>query len=174
MNQCWESHLLAVLTASSFFSEQTAKISVLGFSQYHGKWPLLAIEPQPITPMQPKKTNMKIIMGIIAIIVVVIVVALVIILFVGGGATDSRFVGEWEQFEDYISITWNFKSGGSLEIMDIEAGTWSVSGDKLCINPSSQYGGMSAEMCYNFKFSDDGNTLTLTLAGVETAVLTKK
>ena len=131
-------------------------------------------QPQPITPMQPKKTNMKIIVGIIAIIVVVIVVALVIILFIGGGATDSRFVGEWEQFNDYISVTWNFKSGGSLEIMDIGAGTWSVNGDKLCINPSSQYGGMTGEMCYNFEFSNDGNTLTLTLVGIETAILTKK
>jgi len=131
-------------------------------------------QTQTYAPMQPKKTNMKLIGILIAVIAAVVIVALVVFLFIGGGATDSRFVGEWEQFSDYISVTWDFKSGGSLEIMDIEAGTWSVSGDKLCVNPSSQWGGSSGEMCYNFEFSDNGNTLTLTIAGVESAVLTKK
>ena len=137
--------------------------------------PQEAGQPQTYVPMQPKKTNMKFIGMLIAIIVIIIVVVAVVLLFLGGGgATDSRFVGEWEQFSDYTTVTWEFKSGGDLNIMSIKMGSWSVSGDKLCITPSSEWGGSTAQVCYNFEFSNDGNTMTLSLAGVEYTTLTKK
>lgn len=54
--------------------------------------------------MQPKKLNMKLIGGIIAIIVVVVIITLVVLLFLGEGTTDSRFVVEWEQTDDYMTF----------------------------------------------------------------------
>ena len=131
-------------------------------------------QPQAYTPMQPKKTNMKLIGMLVAIIVIIIVVVAIVLIFLGGGATDSRFVGEWEQFSDYTSITWDFKSGGDLYIMSVKMGTWSVSGDQLCISPSSEWGGSTAKVCYNFEFSDNGNKMTLSILNEETLTLTKK
>ncbi|MCK4364818.1 MAG: zinc ribbon domain-containing protein [Thermoplasmatales archaeon] len=129
---------------------------------------------QGYAPMPPQKSNMKLIGAIIAIVVIVVVVALVLVLFMGEGisGSDSRFVGEWEQSNEYMSgITWSFKSGGSFESMGIEVGTWRVNGNQVCITPS--HGGSGAEVCYDYTFSPDGNTLTLSFSGVETE-LTKK
>ena len=128
-------------------------------------------QPQAYVPMQPKKTNMKLIGMLVAIIVIIIVVVAIVLIFLGGGATDSRFVGEWDSS---LYGTWDFKSGGDLNIMSVNAGTWSVSGDKLCITFNSQWGGSTEQICYNFEFSNDGNTMKLSLAGVEFGTFTKK
>lgn len=59
-------------------------------------------------------------------------------------------------------------------MMGMDVGTWSVSGNQLCIDPSLQWGESSIKVCYNFEFSNNGNTLTLILAGQEYTILTKK
>jgi len=123
-------------------------------------------QPQPVAPMQPKKTNMKLIGGIIAIIVIVVVVALVAFMFIGGGS-DSRFVGTWAYEEPTLgmSIVYKFNGDGSLEagsdLGTIRIGTWSVSGNQLCMNIDvASYG--SGEQCGSYSFSTDGSELTLT------------
>jgi hypothetical protein len=62
--------------------------------------------------------------------------------------------------------------------MNIEMGTWSVSGDQLCLEfGGSQWaefaGGEDLNQCVDYEFSDGGNTLTLTQNGVP-VTLTKK
>jgi hypothetical protein len=133
-----------------------------------------------ITPaMQPKKSNKILFISIIAIIVIVII-AVVIFMLLGGGVIDSRFVGEWEQYDiEFMTMDWNFKNDGSLEIMGMDLATWSVKGNRLCISYDDLWGeyipeGSLDEVCYNFEFSDGGNTLTLSLDESEYIVLTKK
>ncbi len=135
----------------------------------------------PPAGMQPpfgRKSNKGLIIAIIAIVVVIIVVVLAVVLLLGG--SDSRFVGEWEQDSGYgMAVTWNFKSDGKLEVMGMEVGTWSVSGDELCLEFGSEWaelaGGDPSDLkqCVDYEFSDGGNTLTLTQDGVP-VVLTKK
>jgi len=126
---------------------------------------------QQIVPMQPKKTNMKLIGGIIAIIVVIVVIALVLFLFVGGGDSDSRFVGTWSYYEPTsgMSVIYKFNGDGSLEagtdMGTMKVGNWRVSGDQLCIEMTVSSFGSIGEQCGPFSFSADGNQLTLTSAG---------
>ena len=127
-------------------------------------------QTQAYAPMPPKKSNNKLIATIVAIVVVVVIIGIIYFLFLGSGS-DSRFVGEWEQESGYITVPWIFKSDGSFEFMGIE-GNWRVSGDQLCIE--TVWEEISGEMCYDYVFSDNGNTLTLTYNGAEYAVLTKK
>ena len=129
---------------------------------------------QTYAPTQPKKISTSLIIAIIAIIAIVVVIAIVLMVFMGGGTGgDSRFVGEWEQ-SGLGSVTWNFKGDGSFESMGLSIGSWSVVDNQICITPSSTYGGTSAKICYDFEFSGDGNTLTLSMSGYEYATLTKK
>jgi len=130
-------------------------------------------------PMQSKSSNNKLIFAIIAIIVIVVVAAVVLLISGGLGGTDSRFVGTWEQDAGYMSIDWVFKSDGKLTIMNMEIAEWSVNGDKLCIKADDAWvqsmpSGSDTETCYNYAFSDSGNTLTLSASGVSTTTLTKK
>jgi TM2 domain-containing membrane protein YozV len=135
-------------------------------------------QTQAYAPTQPKKSNTKLIAGIIAIVVVVVIIVIILFLLSGDvlenimGGSDSRFVGEWEQRSEYITISWTFNSDGSFEIMGIE-GTWRVSGDKICME-ADYWGEYAGEMCYGFKFSNNDNTLTLQDNGIEYAVLIKK
>ena len=120
-------------------------------------------QTQTYAPMQPKKSNMKLIGGIIAIIVVIVVVALVVFLLLGGGGIDSNLVGTWEYTEPTsgMSIVYIFNSDGSLEMgmdnMTQEIGTWRVSGGQLCMESLGQ------ETCGSY--SIDGNQLTLSFQG---------
>ena len=118
-------------------------------------------QTQTHAPMQPKKTNMKLIGGIITIIVVIIVVALVVFLFIGGGGIDSNLVGTWET-EEFGGLVYKFNSDGSLEMgienMTQEMGTWSVSSGQLCMTIFGQ-----VETCGSYSL--DGNKLTMTFQG---------
>ena len=138
------------------------------------------IQGSNISSMQPKKSNKILFISLIAIIALVIIVVLVVLLFTGGGVIDNRFVGEWEQYDgEFITIDWNFKNDGSLEIMSMDLATWNVKGNQLCIDTNEfwdQYMPEETfdEVCYDFEFSDSGNTLTLSINGSEYSVLTKK
>ncbi|UCF49739.1 MAG: zinc-ribbon domain-containing protein [Thermoplasmatales archaeon] len=138
------------------------------------------LEQSGITPaIQPKKSKNILFVSIIAIIAIVIIAVLVFI-FLSGGVLDSRFVGEWEQYDaEFMTFDWNFKNDGSLEIMGMDLATWSVKNNQLCISYDELWEeyipeGSLDEVCYNFEFSDGGNTLTLSLNGSEFTVLTKK
>lgn len=115
-------------------------------------------QTQAYSPMQPKKSNMKVIGVIIAFIAVLVVVLIIVFIFLEG--TDGRFVGRWEQegSSGYASVVWNFQSDGNLNIITetIYSGintvttSWNVKGNQIC-----------TPFCYNYHFSDNGNTLTL-------------
>ena len=153
-------------------------------------------QPTNYTPMPPKpKSNMKIIGAILAVIIAVVIVLVVVFMFLdldlggsddnngsSGGTADSRFVGEWYMDTGYGNMTYNFKSNGNLAISMYETvlgdvGTWTVSGDQLCIEFNSQWaelaGGEDLSQCIDYEFSDGGNTLTLTQNGSSPTVLTK-
>ncbi len=83
------------------------------------------VEQQPVTPVQPepqqpvekkqaskppktkKKPRKKLIMGLLAIVAIVVIIIIAIYLQGGTGSTnnaDSRFVGEWNQYINLITI----------------------------------------------------------------------
>lgn len=119
-------------------------------------------QTQGYSPMQPRKSNKKLIGALVAIIIVVVVVVILLLLLIGGG--DSRFVGRWEQVGSDGDIIWNFKSDGTLELITTiygettttNMGTWEVRGNQLC-GASTGY----STSCINFAFSNNGKTLTL-------------
>lgn len=126
-------------------------------------------QTQPHAPMAPKKTNIKLIGGLIGVIVAIIVVVLIVFMFMGGGS-DSRFVGSWEYEEAGMSMVYKFNGDGSFEFgigsSTEPTGTWSVSGDQLCFEALGQ------QQCGAYSFSSDGTELTLTMQG-QSITLTK-
>jgi len=151
-----------------------------------------AIPPQqPISkegytqPSQPIKSKKFLLIALIAIIAITIIVAVVLILLTGG-VIDNRFVGEWGISDgEFDTLNWFFESDGSVKIIgsgvDIDFATWSVKGSKLCLKmKENEILGeyipeeFLDEVCYNFEFSDSGNTVSLSLDGSENLVLTKK
>jgi len=130
-------------------------------------------------PSGQKKSNKNLLIVLIAIIAIIMVIVIVIMLT--GGVIDSRFVGEWEQTDGgLMTIDWTFNSDGSLEIMGMNIAKWSVNGDKLCFETTNDFlddymmEGSFDEVCYDFEFSDGGNTVYLSINGSENLVLTKK
>ena len=92
---------------------------------------------------------------------------------------DEGFRNKWEQYDEGLaSFEWTFNGDGSLEIMGFEIGSWSVKDNKVCLRADEVWEyipqGSSDEICYNFEFSDGGNTLTLSIEGSDLTVLTKK
>jgi hypothetical protein len=127
-------------------------------------------------PTGQKKLNKNLLIVLIAIIVVIVVV-----IMLTGGGIDSRFVGEWEQTGGgLMTIDWTFNNDGSLEIMGMDLAKWSVNGNKLCFETTNDFWddymmeGSFDEVCYDFEFSDGGNTVYLSIDGSENLVLTKK
>lgn len=129
-------------------------------------------QTQPHAPMAPKKTNIKLIGGLIGVIVAIIVVVLIVFMFMGGGS-DSRFVGSWEYEEPTsgMAIVYNFNEDGSFEArMDstpVGTGTWNVNGGQLCMEILGQ------QQCGTYSFSSDGTQLTVTSEG-QSITFTKK
>jgi len=134
-------------------------------------------------PSQPIKSKKFLFITLIAIIAIIIIVAVVLI-FITGGVIDHRFVGEWGISDsDFETFNWYFESDGSLKITglgaDIDFATWNVKGSKLCLKMKEneimgEYipEGFLDEVCYDFEFSDGGNTVSLSLDGSENLVLT--
>jgi len=140
-------------------------------------------QQQTYTPV-PQKKNTKLIFGIIAIVVVIIVIIAVLFLVLGGaedngdnggdggngGTVDSRFIGTWEvvqliEDDDSTSVTWDwtfsFTTDGSVqEINDdiVDQSTWGVSNNQIC----GEVFYMSDTNCYDFQFTQNDNTLSLT------------
>jgi hypothetical protein len=120
-------------------------------------------------------------MTFIAIIAIIIVIAIVFIVFLGGGI-DSRFVGVWEQSDNgFMPFDWTFNSDGSLEIMGMNFANWNVKGNQICLKMKDNelWGeyipeGSLDEVCYDYEFSNGGNTVSLSLDGSDFIVLTKK
>ena len=128
---------------------------------------------------QPRKPNKVLFIALIAVIAIIIIV--VVYLFTGGGVIDARFVGEWQQNDDFMQINWNFNSDGSLEMMGMNFANWSVKNNQLCFKIKNDEfwnefipEGSLDEVCYDFEFSDGGNTVYLSIDGSENFVLTKK
>jgi len=132
------------------------------------------------TAIQPKKSNKIFLISLIAIIAVIIIIIVIVLLYIGRGVIDNRFIGEWEQYDEgYMSLDWNFKNDGSLELNSMNLASWSVKGDQLCIKTNELWDQYLPEetfdeICYNFKFSNNGNTLTLSINGSEYSILIKK
>ncbi len=136
---------------------------------------------ESITPAtQPRRLNKILLMSLIAIIAVIIIIVVIVFMFTGGGVIDNRFVGEWEQSDGGVmTIDWTFKSDGSMEIMGMDLASWNVKGNQLCFKTNEFWDefmpeGTLDEVCYNFEFSNGGNTVTLSINGSENFILTKK
>jgi len=117
--------------------------------------------------MQPKKSNKKLIVGIVAIVVILAII-LILFFFV----FSSPLIGTWEQESGSYSSRIKINGDGSFEVSSnamgqwtlyIKIGTWSTNGNQLCfaISESSYYSmGMTVgKTCGTYSIS--GNTLTL-------------
>ena len=141
-------------------------------------------DPVPITPqtMRSAKSNKKLIVVIIAIVTIIIVIAAVVFLFLGSGA-DSRFVGVWELEggNGFTGSTMTFEGDGDWKMgylgASFKVGTWNVQGDDFCLKMTNELIDMGQIIddiqCYQYEFSNNGNTLALTVLGEDTMVLTK-
>jgi len=132
-------------------------------------------QTQGYVPFQPRKSNKKLIAGIIAIIVaVVIIVAIVFILFDkntnNNNNNSSDFFGTWRLDSAVLNgnitpapveMTFTFNSDGTYEVTAFGSpdttGTWSASNGKL-YTPNSN---TSVPPSMDYQFSNDKNTLTL-------------
>ncbi len=130
---------------------------------------------------QPKKSNMKLFGIIAAVIAVVVVIAVVLIMVLGSGGFDSdeeNFVGTWEYSIMEMSVEYKFNSDNTLEIGSMgytsEAGTWKVENGKLVLSMDSGMGQSIDAGTYDYNFSNNGNTLTLSMNGAEVMKFNKK
>lgn len=134
-------------------------------------------QTQGYAPFQPRKSNTKLIAGVIAIIVAIVVVLVLVLILFGknastnnaGSITSNDFVGTWTM--DTVIMNGNitpvpgetifiFNSDGTYEVDaygNITTGTWSVSNGKL-YTPNSD---ASSPPSMDYQFSSDKNTLTL-------------
>jgi len=89
---------------------------------------------------------------------------------VGG---DSQLYGTWDYTYSEYTMSYIFNSDGSFETsyegFTSGTGTWSTSGNQLCFDYSSEYGG--TDYCYDYLVS--GNTLTFSYDGITAMTLTK-
>lgn len=132
--------------------------------------------------MQPTKSNKKLIMVLIAIVAIVIVISVVVFVLLGSSA-DSRFVGEWELEggDSFTGSTMTFEGNGDWKMgylgTSFKIGIWSVQGDNICLIMTNEFLDMDQLLgdtqCYQYEFSNNGNTLTLSATGEDTMVLTK-
>ena len=139
--------------------------------------PVYATPQAPIqqgyTPIQPKKSNMKLIGALIAIIVVVvIIIVVVLVVFRGIGGPLS---GEWK-YESYGMTMYNKLNGDSSWEMAVEqlgqktpfvkVGTWSSESDQICFTVTITNSGMgiyeTGEQCYTYELTGNGSSLSLT------------
>jgi len=130
-------------------------------------------QTQTYAPAQKSKTGL--IIALVLIIVAVVVIAVVLLFVFQGGLSgdESNLVGTWEYDTYGMSITYIFNSDKTLEIgsmgYTVEAGKWSVSGGKLCMDYLGSYS--DTDICYDYSLS--GNQLTLSYQGIEAMKLTK-
>ena len=86
----------------------------------------------------------------------------------GSGYIDTELVGTWEYSAYEMTMSYIFKSDGSFDISYMghtsETGTWSTSGDQLCLT----YSGSDAYYTYSIS----GNQLTLSSNAVSYTHLT--
>ncbi len=145
--------------------------------------PQLPMTQQSYSPtIQPTKSNKKLIMVLIASVVIVVVIAVVVFVLLGSGA-DSRFVGNWqlEGGDGFTGSTMTFEGNGDWKMgylgASFKIGKWNVQGDNFCLNMTNWFPEMDYVLgntqCYQYEFSNDGNTLTLSATGEATMVLTK-
>ena len=136
---------------------------------------------QTYAPTQPKKTNTKLILGIIIAIVAIVVVLLVVFLFLGGGGLSGeagKFVGTWEvDISGFFTYEMKFNSDKSLEYgmsgYSSVVGTWDVQDGKL-VTEITASGSDLVSQEYDYEFSNGGNTLILQYDGYDYMTLTKK
>jgi len=132
---------------------------------------------QMYTPVPPKKSNTKLIFGLIAIIaIVVIVIAIALVLMGGSGA--SQFEGTWDvQSMGIDTGQWTFYGNGTMTYTydfgygepSVTWSTWRVENNKFYLGPEMDF----IEMGYNYEFSNGGNTLILKYSSITAYTLTR-
>lgn len=120
---------------------------------------------QTYAPMQPKKSNTKLLFGIIAIIVVIVIV-LVLVLTLTGGTGSSQFEGTWnvDTIIGDMGDQCTFYNNGTMketnELFGDITTTWSdwrIEGGKVYLGSEIDYMGTG----YTYTASNGGNTLVL-------------
>ena len=143
----------------------------------------VAAQSQVVQPpvQQPKGLKkIGIIIGIVAIVAVVIVLLLYFLVFQNNAtATIGQLVGEWDE-EYHVGIatsdaTWTFSNDGTVIIEDNNYASrivnqFSIEGDKICFSHHDY----TYYHCYDYKFSEGGSKVTLSVGGTRSIVLNKK
>ena len=131
-------------------------------------------QTQTYAPMQPKKSNAKLIGGIIGIVVAVVVILVVVILLTGGnlgflGGSSGDLVGTWN-IESVVMDGESQTSSGYLTldsdgtyVASGDSGTWEVRNGKLYI--TSSVSGSSPFDDIGLDYQVSGNRLTLSFSG---------
>lgn len=134
--------------------------------------PVQSYQNTQMPQQPPKKSNMKLIAIILAVVVAVVVIVAVLIVVFGGagiGSEESKFVGTWEYSVMGMSVQYKFNSDKSLEVGTMgqlaKVGTWKVENGKLVLSADSQMTGSVSAGTYDYSFSNNGNSLTLTMNG---------
>ncbi|KYK32791.1 MAG: hypothetical protein AYK22_06965 [Thermoplasmatales archaeon SG8-52-3] len=132
---------------------------------------------------ESNKSNRTLLFLLIAIIAIILIV-IIINLSIGG--LDNRFIGEWEISDGGVDeFYWIFNDDRTLTMIisgfDMDIASWSVRGTQLCLNMKENelWGdflpqGYEDEICFDFVFSNEDNTVSLSIEGSENFVLTKK
>ena len=147
-----------------------AQLQAVSAAQPQQPMPPPAMPQQTYAPMQPKKSNMKLIGALIAIIVIVIVVVVVVVLFIGGGGGSEQFIGTWdvEMTGDIVDMQWTFNNDGTLdqtidygyETPSTTSTTWRVENNKLYIGETSGID-LPIDTGMSYDYSNGGNKVTL-------------
>ena len=143
-----------------------------------------ATPPQPIQPpvqnqiMQyPKKSKTGLLVGLL-VMVVVIVIVIVLLYFFVFQSNAGQLVGAWdEEYQVGVSSSsaiWTFYDDGRVKVANegyssVIWNEYEVKGGMVCLS-SDEY---SYYHCYDYTFSEGGNKLTLSAAGVNSIVLSK-
>ena len=131
------------------------------------------IQRQPES--QKKKPKTALIIGIVAIIVTIVVVLVVVFVFIfqggstngdgGGGSGDIiKFYGTWDT-SLAVPFTFNSDTTWDMEIPllgSIQVGYWTIKDNKIHLTASLSDDWSYLSGAYEYEFSSDGNTCTLT------------
>ncbi len=143
----------------------------------------IATQPQTVQPpvqspvvQYPKKSKTGLI--VVSVVVAAVIIISVLLYFFVFQSNAGQLVGTWDE-EYQVGVTnsdstWTFSSAGRVKIENnyyssVIWNDYEVKGDMICIS-SDEY---SYYHCYDYTFTEGGNKLTLSAAGIESIILTK-
>ena len=134
----------------------------------------MPVQQQTYVPVQQKKSNKKLIAIILTVVIVIVVVLLAVLLLMGD---EGKFYGTWNV--EYMTgssnpdTKWTFSENGKMESIygtnTPISSTYEIRGGRLCLS----FDEYNYYHCYDYEFSNGGNTLTLAVKDITSIRLIK-